>query len=105
MSCLGSYGRRTEKSSEIPHQMEFCFNEAEVLITDATKEQLEEPTVEEIISSLENTDTPKQRKSHAKGSREEMLKDIPHEERGIHPQAGHDQMDDHGRGALLFSAV
>ena len=22
------YGRRTEKSSEIPHQMEFCFNDA-----------------------------------------------------------------------------
>ena len=55
------YGRRTEKSSEIPHQMEFCFNEAEVLITDSTKEQLAEPTVEEIVPSPENTDTPKQR--------------------------------------------
>lgn len=42
------YGRRTEKSSEIPHQMEFCFNEAEVLITDATEKQLAEPTLEEI---------------------------------------------------------
>lgn len=75
------YGRRTEKSSEIPHQMEFCFNEAEVLITDSTKEQLAEPTLEEIVPSLENTDTPKQCRVHAKGSREEMLKDIPHEER------------------------
>lgn len=75
------YGRRTEKSSEIPHQMEFCFNEAEVLITDATEKQLAEPTVEEIVSDPEKTGSPKKRKSHAKGSREEMLKDIPHEER------------------------
>lgn len=75
------YGRRTEKSNEIPHQMEFCFNEAEVLITDATKEQLAEPTVEEVVSAQESADTSKKRKSHTKGSREEMLKDIPHEER------------------------
>ena len=75
------YGRQTEKSSEIPHQMEFCFNEAEVLITDASKEQLTEPTVEEVVSGPENADTPKQRKPHAKGSREEMLKDLPHKER------------------------
>lgn len=75
------YGRRTEKSNEIPHQMEFCFNEAEVLITDATKEQLAEPTVKEVVSAQESADTSKKRKSHTKGSREEMLKDIPHEER------------------------
>lgn len=53
------YGRRTEKSSEIPHQMEFCFNEAEVLITDATEKQLSEPTVEEIVSDPEKTGSPK----------------------------------------------
>ena len=53
------YGRQTEKSSEIPHQMEFCFNEAEVLITDASKEPLTEPSVEEIVSGPENTDTSK----------------------------------------------
>lgn len=75
------YGRRTEKSSEIPHQMEFCFNEAEVLITDATEKQLAEPTLEEIVSDPDKTSSPEKRKSHAKGSREEMLKDIPHEER------------------------
>ena len=74
------YGRRTEKSSEIPHQMEFCFNEAEVLIADATEKQLAEPVIEEIISGQEPAGTSKKRSSHQKGSREELLKDIPHEE-------------------------
>ena len=74
------YGRRTERSSEIPHQMKFCFNEAEVLITDATEKQLAEPVIEEIVSGQELTGTPKKRTPHKKESREELLKDIPHEE-------------------------
>ena len=37
------YGRKTEKSDQIDNQMEFCFNETEITIIDASEAQLKEP--------------------------------------------------------------
>lgn len=68
------FGRHTEKSSEFPHQMEFCFNESEVTIRDATEEQLKEPTAGEAAPVQVKAYT---RKPHAKGTREDIIKGIP----------------------------
>ncbi len=65
------FGRHTEK---MPNQMEFCFNETEITVQDATAEQLEEPSVEDISPVQVSAHN---RKPHPKGSREAVIKGLP----------------------------
>lgn len=71
----GQYGRHTEKSKEIDHQMEFCFNEAEITIIDASEKQREEPSITDINPSQDAK--PKPRKPHKKGKLEDLIKALP----------------------------
>lgn len=72
------YGRKTERSSQIEGQLEFCFNEAEITIVEASSEELREPTIEDIHPGQEEA---KKRKPHPKGKREPDLSAL--EEREI----------------------
>lgn len=72
----GQYGRHTEKSKEIDHQMEFCFNEAEITIIDSSEKQLEEPSIADINPSQNK---PRKRKPHKKGTLEDIIKALPEE--------------------------
>ncbi|MBR3402307.1 MAG: IS66 family transposase [Parasporobacterium sp.] len=73
----GQFGRQTESRSALEDLLGTYFNEAEVIVSQATPEELEEPTGEDIHPE-------KERMPHPKGSRKDMLaylehEDIPHE--------------------------
>ena len=72
----GKFGRQSESHSVLEDILGPYFNEAEVIVSEAAPEELEEPTGDDI--QLEKT-----RKPHPKGSRENLLahlehKDVPH---------------------------
>lgn len=72
------YGRHTEKSSQIDHQMVMCFNEAEVLFVDSSELQLKEPTLADVNpENAVQKPAAKKRRPHPKGTRENMLKALP----------------------------
>lgn len=72
------FGRHTEKSSQIPHQMELCFNEAEITIVDSSEVQLKEPTLEEVNpANAPKKTTAKKHTSRPKGKLDEILKPFP----------------------------
>lgn len=80
----GQYGRKTEKAVEIDHQLEFCFNDAEITIIDASEEQLREPTIADINPLVpdaggDNDERPA-RKPHIKKSMADKLKALPQQE-------------------------
>ena len=75
------FGRHTEKSSQIEHQMEFCFNEAEVTFEDSTPDERIEPEITDIFpDQSETAGEKKKRKPRQKGQRENNLKELPHQE-------------------------
>jgi transposase len=78
------FGRRTEKLDQIDHQMEFCFNEAEITIVDASEAELREPEIEDINPSQPSEKkTSHNRKPREVGKLDELLKpfsvvNVPH---------------------------
>lgn len=77
VNASARFGRHTEKSSEIPHQMEFCFNEAEITIVDASEAQLQEPTIEEVNPANAPTKAARKHTPRPKGKLDEILKPFP----------------------------
>lgn len=77
VNASNRFGRHTEKSSEIPHQMEFCFNEAEITIIDATEAQLQEPKLEEVNPAHAPEMAARKHTSRPKGRLDEILKPFP----------------------------
>lgn len=77
VNASNRFGRHTEKSSEIPHQMEFCFNEAEITIIDATETQLQEPKLEEVNPAHAPEMAARKHTSRPKGRLDEILKPFP----------------------------
>ena len=77
------YGRKTEKSDQIDHQMVFCFNETEVTIVDASELELKEPSIGDINplqpDAYEGVEKPV-RNPHPKRSVTERLKALPETE-------------------------
>ena len=71
------YGRKTERSDQCEHQMEFLFNESEITIIDASEAELKEPTISEINPNHSEDETPPSKKPHLKQSRTELLKELP----------------------------
>lgn len=68
------FGRQSEQGSVLESILGPFFNEAEVIVEESTEEELQEPSAEDIH--------PKERASHPKGSRKNLLaeleqKDIP----------------------------
>ena len=85
----GQYGRKTEKSDQIDHQMVFCFNEAEITIIDASEAQLKEPSLSDINpinGALDEDNGKPPRKPHPKKSIADKLKALPQTEIDIHCQ-------------------
>lgn len=79
----GQYGRKTEKSDQIDHQMVFCFNEAEITIIDASEAQLKEPSLSDINplnGALDEGNGNPPRKPHLKKSIADKLKALPQTE-------------------------
>lgn len=69
----GQFGRQTESRSALEDILGPYFNEAEVIVSEAAPEELEEPTGEDI--QVEKT-----RRPHPKGSRKEMLAHLERED-------------------------
>lgn len=62
------FGRQSESSSSLESILGSYFNEAEVIVSEATEEELKEPTAEDIKR--------KERAPHPKGKRENLLKEL-----------------------------
>ena len=71
------FGRHSEKSETLDGQMEFIFNETEIVIDEFRKDSITELPIEELIPL---TSEPKGKTPHPKGRREEILKDVPRED-------------------------
>ena len=74
------YGRKTEKSDQIDNQMEFCFNETEITIIDASEAQLKEPKISEINPNHTDDEETPAKKAHPKHSISDQLKALPEKE-------------------------
>ena len=73
------FGRQSEQQSVLENILGPFFNEAEIIVEEATEEELKEPSAEDIH--------PKERAPHPKGSRKNLLaeleqQDIDHELKG-----------------------
>ena len=75
------FGRQSETRAALDDILGPLFNEAEVIVSEASPEELAEPAASDI--------TPKERRPHPKGKRADMLKDIPRTEI-IHELTGDD---------------
>mgnify|MGYP002852455056 CR=1 FL=1 len=69
----GRFGRQSESRSVLEDLLGSYFNEAEVIVSEAMPEELEEPSGEDIQPE-------KGRMPHPKGSRKELLAHLEHEE-------------------------
>lgn len=69
----GQFGRKSEKKSVLDDILGPFFNEAEVIVSEATEEELREPTGEDIKAS-------RIRSPHPKGKRKDLLAELEQED-------------------------